>query len=122
VGSHPLNLALRFLLELSGLVAVGMFGWIGLDGAARWGGVIGFPLAFATLWGIFNVPDDPSRSGAAPVRVPGIVRLGLELTLFAAGAAALYLAGYPRVGIGFGTLVLVHYVLSWDRIAWLLKR
>lgn len=122
MGSHPLNLALRFLLELSGLAAVGMFGWIGLEGAVRWGGVIGFPLAFAALWGTFNVPDDPSRSGAAPVPVPGLVRLGLELALFASAAAALYLAGHPRLGLGFGAVVLGHYALSWDRIAWLLER
>ena len=76
----------------------------------------------AALWGVFAVPDDPSRSGAAPVPVPGLVRLALELALFAASGVALHLANHPRLAVALGVAVLAHYAASWDRIQWLLAR
>lgn len=122
MGTHPINLAFRFLLELSALASLGTLGWVRFDGPARWLAMLGLPLLFAALWGTFAVPDDPSRSGSAPVAVPGMVRLGLELALFAAAAAALHVAGFPRLAVGIGMAVAVHYGLSYDRIAWLLAR
>lgn len=122
MGSHPLNLALRFGLELAALTSVGVFGWSRFEGPLRWVAVIGLPLVFATLWGVFAVPDDPSRSGAAPVPVPGAVRLALELALFGGAALALHTAGHARLAVVLGAVVLVHYAVSWDRIGWLLSR
>ena len=37
------------------------------------------PIIIAVVWGTFAVPDDPSRSGAAPIVVAGFVRLAIEL-------------------------------------------
>jgi len=119
MGSHPLNLVFRFVLELCALVAVGMFGWVQFDGALQWGAVVAFPLLFATVWGTFAVPDDPSRKGTAPVAVPGLVRLALELGLFGAATAALHFAEQPPLALGFAAAVILHYGLSYDRIAWL---
>jgi hypothetical protein len=48
------------------------------------------PLLAATAWGVFNVKGDPSRSGKAPVPVPGIVRLLLELAFFGSATLALF--------------------------------
>ncbi len=123
MGNHPLNLALRFLLELCALVAVGAFGWLRYDSALpRWCLTLGLPLLFMVLWGTFAVPEDPSRSGKAPAPVPGGVRLVLELGLFAAAVVALLANGLTRAAAALATVVLLHYAASWDRIRWLLKR
>ena len=118
MGSHPLNLALRFLLELAGLVALGDWGWH----VARYPGAIVLPLCAAAAWGTFNVAGDPSRSGKAPVPVSGVVRLLLEAAFFAGATFALHAAGRPRVALAFAATVVVHYALSYDRVAWLVKR
>ena len=47
----------------------GFAAWAMSSGAIRWVAVIGVPLAAAVAWGVFNVIDDPSRSGAAPSRL-----------------------------------------------------
>jgi hypothetical protein len=80
---------------------------------------IGLPLVAAVLWGTFRVPDDP---GKAPVPVPGLVRLLLEAVFFGAATWALYAAGLGFLSLTFGIIVLLHYVVSYDRIAWLLKQ
>ena len=121
MGAHPINLGLRFVLELCALASVGAFGWLGFQGSLRWVAVIAGPLIFMAAWGVFAVPGDPSRSGSAPVPVPGAVRLALELTLFAAAGAALHQIGQTRWAIALVSVVLAHYAASWDRIMWLLR-
>ncbi len=92
MGSHPLNLGLRFLLELAALGSLSMFAWVRFDGPLKWAAVFGLPLLFMVLWGTFAVPGDPSRSGSAPVSTPGAVRLGLELCLFGAAFVLLWVS------------------------------
>lgn len=82
-----------------------------------WG--LGLPLIAAVLWGTFRVPNDP---GKAPVAVPGILRLFLELAYFGAASWALFASGQPLWGYGFAGLVLFHYLISYDRILWLLRQ
>jgi hypothetical protein len=108
-------------LELIALVAMGYWGWTQHEGPARWPWTIGLPVAAAVLWGTFAVPEDPSRSGQAPVPTPGIIRLLLELAIFAGGVVALYASQRGPVGLAFGIVTLLHYALSYDRILWLLK-
>ena len=122
MGSHPLNLAVRFVLEIAALVAIGYWGWTQHDGFVRYLLAIGGPLLAAVLWATFAVPDAPSRSGKAPVPVPGIIRLALELALFAFAAWALYDAGNSLLALILAAVVVVHYALSYDRIAWLLRQ
>lgn len=122
MGSHPLNLTLRFLLEMTALCGVGAWGWVRFDGVT--GALAAFlaPLAFAVLWGVFAVPDDPSRGGTPVVAVPGWLRLALELALFTAAVVALWDGGWPMASFTLSALVLLHYGTSWDRIFWLLSR
>lgn len=115
------NLALRFVLELAALVGLGAAAWNGASGALRWVAVIGVPVVAATVWGVFNVLDDPSRSGRAPVEVAGFIRLAIELVVLAAGAVALGSAFGRSVGIGFSVVVLAHYLVSWSRVRWLVS-
>jgi hypothetical protein len=119
---HPVNLAVRFLLELSALYALGLWGWRqGWDGW-RIVTALAVPLIAAALWGTFAVPGDPSRSGSAPVPVPGLLRLALELGFFGSATVALYDVGFTRLTAIFGTVIAVHYLLSFDRVLWLLSR
>ncbi|TNE56036.1 MAG: DUF2568 domain-containing protein [Bacteroidetes bacterium] len=122
MGTHPINLAFRFLLELTVLAAAGTWGWRQGEGWSRYLWAIGLPLLLAALWGTFAVPGDPSRSGSAPVPTNGMVRLALELAFFAFAAWVLYDMGYGRWGAAMGVLVVVHYVLSYDRVQWLLEQ
>lgn len=119
MGKNPLNLILRFLLELFGLFALGTWGWTQHAGFLRFVWAGGLPLVAAILWGTFRVPNDP---GKAPVPVPGWVRLGLEAAYFGGAVLALFAADRPTWAWVFGLLVAAHYGLSYDRIAWMLKR
>jgi hypothetical protein len=115
------NLALRFALEMAALIGFGMAAWQSTSGPARWIAAIAVPLAAAALWGTFNVLDDPSRSGEAPVEVAGWLRLVIELTILGGGAVAIGIVAGRIAGIGFAVLILVHYAASWSRIQWLIS-
>ena len=121
MGSHPINLGLRFLLELTALGAIGYWGWTQNAGWWRWVLVIGLPVIAAAIWGTFAVPNDPSRSGQAPIPTPGMIRLILELSIFALGAIALIVSQRATAGWAFVIIVLVHYAISYDRILWLFR-
>ena len=121
-GSHPANLALRFLLELAALFAIGWWGWSLADNWLRFVLAVLFPLVAATIWGTFAVPDDPSRSGEAPVVVRGWIRLGLELGVFGAAVLGLIAVGRGSFAVVFLVVVVAHYLVSIDRINWLLGR
>ena len=121
MGSHPINLFVRFLLEMFALVSLGIWGWEYSDGWLQYILAIGIPIIFAAIWGIFAVPGDPSRSGKAPVATPGLIRLAIELGIFCFAAWSLYDMGLNTICIAFGATVLIHYIISYDRIKWLLS-
>jgi len=122
MGSHPINLAFRFLLELTALAVMGIWGWhFGTDWT-RFVFAFVIPVFTAAIWGIFAVPNDPSRSGAAPVPVPGILRLVTELAIFACAIWMIYDLRYPLFSRLFGAAVVSHYLLSMDRILWLIQK
>lgn len=122
MGSHPVNLMLRFLLELCVLAVAGYWGWTISHASTRYLLVWLVPLLLAIVWGTFAVPDDPSRSGRAPIPVPGVVRLALELANFAFAVWALYALDRPVLGLVLGVLVVAHYILSYDRVTWLMHQ
>jgi hypothetical protein len=119
MSSHPLNLTLRFILEIVALFALAYWGWTQHQGIFRLVLAIGLPSFAAVLWGVFRVPADP---GDAPVAVPGALRLALEITFFTSATLALFLAQQKSWGLAFGIIVLFHYLISYDRILWLLRR
>jgi hypothetical protein len=122
MSQNPFNLGLRFALELALLVALSFWGWDRHSGWLRYVLVIGLPLAAGLLWGVFRVPEDASANGEAPVPVPGWLRLLLELALFGFATWCLFDAGAPLYAALFGGITLLHYLLSYDRLAWLLGR
>ena len=115
------NLALRFLLELAALAGLAAAAWTFGSGLGRWVAVVAVPVAAAAIWGLFNVLDDPSRSGAAPVEVNGPVRLAIEVVILGGGAAALAVAIHPAWGMVVALAILGHYLASVDRVAWLVR-
>ena len=122
MGSNPINLIFRFLLELTAIFIYGYWGWHASTGPLRYLLALGLPLAAAVLWGTFAVAGDPSRSGKAPVPIPGILRLLLELIFFCLAAYLLMIIGREGLGWIFAGAVLVHYLLSYDRVLWMLKQ
>lgn len=119
---HPLNLALRFILELSALGGFGVLVWTSVTGSWRILVLIIVLCLLMALWGTFAVPNDPSRSGNAPVPVSGLIRLTLECAILFGGALSFHWAGFSLAGAGLAALVLLHYVFSRERIGWLLQQ
>jgi hypothetical protein len=120
VSKNPINLAVRFLLEMSALTSLAIWGWGQGEGILRFALAIGAPSVAGALWGVFNVPAD-RPSGTAVVTVPGVVRLLLELAVFGCAVSALYVAGLRSWGRALGVVTLLHYVVSYDRVWWLIR-
>ena len=121
MGSHPVNLAVRFLLEISGLAAIGFWGWKQGEGGLRIILAIGIPVLAASVWGTLAVPEDPSRSGKAPVPVSGVFRLVIEAAFFSFAAWSLYKTAGLLLCCIFSGVTIIHYAISYDRLIWLIK-
>lgn len=118
MANHPLNLVLRFLLELFALYSLGYWGWTQHNGLARVLWTIGLPLAAAILWGTLRAPGHP---GPAPLIVPGVIRLGVEALVFGGGVWALNAAGRQSWALAFLVILMVHYLLSYDYVLRLIR-
>jgi hypothetical protein len=110
MGSNPINLIIRFLLEIIALISVGMWGWKQSDSWLRFVFAIGIPILLAAIWGTFAVPDDPSRSGAAPIVTPGLICLAIELGFIAFATSSLYIIGSVKFGFALGIIVTLQHV------------
>ncbi len=97
-----LNLALRFVLELCLLAAVGYGGW-SVPGPAPLKLVvaIGLMAAVGVAWGLWLSPKRPVELGSA-------ARLSLEVGLFALAAAALAATGH----LGLAAALAVAYAIN----------
>jgi len=116
------NLLLRFLLELAALGGFATLAWSSTEGFWRYLSTFSALVMVMALWGVFAVPDDPSRSGNAPVAVSGQIRLVLELAILFGGALAYHLVGFSLTATVLALLILAHYALSLQRITWLLQQ
>lgn len=97
-------------------------GWHLADGFLALVLAVVLPTVAATVWGVFAVPDDPSRGGKAPVPVPGWLRLVLELLIFGGGVAGFAFFAAPVAGAILAGLVVVHLAFSTGRTRWLLAQ
>lgn len=104
------------------LASFGFLGWSLFESAVRIVPTIAFPVIGAALWGVFAVPDDPSRSGKTVVPVSGKVRLMLEVAIFVAAVAAVLVALNAMFAVVLAAVVIVHYAVSYERVRWLLER
>jgi hypothetical protein len=101
---------------------MGVWGWRQSESWLRFLLALGIPLLAAVVWGVFAIPGDPSRSGSAPVPVPGVLRLALELAFFAFAAWALYDLGSSGLSWALGLTTAAHYLVSYDRVSWLIRQ
>ncbi|NND84628.1 MAG: YrdB family protein [Acidimicrobiia bacterium] len=120
---NPVQASLRLALELIAWAAPAWWAASLFEGTvASWiAGAVGLLVPMA-MWVTFNVPGDPSRSGAAPVPVSGRVRLLVEAIVFAGGAGALVGVGRWGAALVFIALVAFHTASYRERVRWLLAR
>jgi hypothetical protein len=118
MNTNPINLAVRFLLEITMLITFACWGWQSATGWIRYAAAPGIPLLAAILWGVFRIQNDPKP---APVAIPGIARLLLEWTLFGLTVLALFSMGQFLAGIVIAVVVKLHYIFSYDR-TWAMLR
>jgi hypothetical protein len=55
------------------------------------------------------------------IKTKRTIRLLIELIFFGLAAWALYDAGFTSFSLVVGVVVVVHYLVSYDRILWLIK-
>jgi len=118
MNTHPVNLLLRFLLELTMLAAISVWGYHRFPGWQGVAAAITLPVLAATLWGVFRIPNDPRP---APVVIPGPLRLLLEWALFAGAVWALEDLGYDTGAWLLAGILVAHYLISYDRTASMLR-
>ncbi|MGC5326004.1 YrdB family protein [Brevibacillus sp. SYSU BS000544] len=100
-----LNLALRFLLELCALAAVGYWGFkTGSNVFLRYCLGIGAPLLIAVVWGALGSPN-------APISLPPLPHLLLEIVIFGLPALALYAVGKPFWALVYGFVAIINRIL-----------
>jgi hypothetical protein len=103
------NLALRFILELLAVVALGFWGFTsGLGTAMRWVLGLGIPIAAIVLWALFVAPQ-------ATVQAPPGVRVAIEVVILAGAALALVATGHPALGLTYVVVVVANRILM---VAW----
>ena len=113
------NEVLRFLLEMAALFALGYAGWNLVDDALV--SVVlatALPLLGATVWGVFRVDGDPK---VAPIPVPGVVRLCIEVDVFTSAVVLLAVVGQAVTAGILAALVVGHYVWGHQRVRWLVR-
>jgi len=118
MNTNPINLAVRFALEIAMLIVLGYWGWHLSETWLRYVAAAGFPAIAAVLWGVFRIQNDPKP---APVETPGPIRLFLELALFGWAVWALYQLGKPELSELMALIVMAHYLVSYDR-TWVMLR
>ena len=99
------NLALRFLLELGILGALGYWGFTsGSSTWMKWALGLGAPLLAAVVWGTFVAPK-------AAVELSTPLHLLVELAVFGLAILALFRAGQTNLAAAFGVIYLINKVL-----------
>ena len=101
------NLALRFLLELCALGTLGYWGFkTGNATTAKIALGVGTPLVAAVVWGAFVSPQ-------APVQLPRLVVLVLQVSVFGSAAAALVGTGHRTLALVFVVIVVINAILMY---------
>ncbi len=99
------NLALRFLLELCALVALGYWGFqTGQGLLSKIGLGIGVPLLTVVIWVMFIAPN-------AVVHLPEPIPFVLGLIILGLAAAALAAAGHSTLALVFGVIIVINAIL-----------
>jgi hypothetical protein len=104
---QSINLALRFILELCALLAVGYWGFkTGSGFVMKMGLGIGVPLFMAVIWGTFGAPK-------AAVQLSAGLHLFLELIIFGLPVVAMLAAENPRLAWAYAVIAVINRVLMY---------
>jgi hypothetical protein len=96
----------RFLLELSALAALAVWGFNTANGIAlQLVLAIAAPIAAATVWGLFVAPR-------ARFPLPTLVRSGVELLVFGSATLAIWAVGAPALAAIFAGLAVLNVALT----------
>ena len=94
-------------MELCALVALGYWGIKTGNGAiAEVALGIGAPLVAAVVWGVFVAPR-------APVALPGVVVLLLQVLVFGSAAAGLAATGHRTLALVFAVVVVINAIVMY---------
>ncbi len=112
---------IRFALELAMLAGFAYWGYnLSETTLIRLFLAILLPAAAAIAWGVFRAPEDTSAGKPGIVPVPGWVRLLLELGLFGLSIFGIWWAGSRIAAETLLTFTVLHYLLTWQRVKWLI--
>ena len=102
---RSIALALRFILELCALAALGYWGWKTGHGAlTKLVLGIGAPLGAAVVWGMVVSPK-------ATVDASPAVRFAVEIAVFGSAILGLWVSGQPDLAVALVFVYVVHRVL-----------
>jgi len=99
-----LNLAVRFLLELSALAALAYWGFHATAGPWRYVVAVVAPLTFAAAWGLFASPKARFKR-----KLGG--QLAIEAVLFGIVTVALVAAGRAGLAVAFAAAAFVNRIV-----------
>src|SRR5690606_41487203 len=103
----------RVALEVAARFAMGYAGWHLVDDAlVSVVLAVVLPLGAAVVWGVFRVDGDPK---VAPVPVPGVVRLCIEVDFFGAAVVLPAVVGQVGAAVILGAVVVGHYAWGYRR-------
>jgi hypothetical protein len=100
-----LNVAIRFLLELCVLAAVGYWGF--KTGSGWFLKIllgIGVPLLIAVIWGTFGAPK-------ANMQLHGWMLVALEIIVFSSGVMALFATKNYSLAWTFAVIIVINRIL-----------
>ena len=111
---------LRLTIEVAALAGIGYCGfqWMPSHPVV---GILTRQVIAGGMWGVFNVPNDPSRGGGAPVPVSGRTRLAVEGCILAWGGYGWALWNPVVCGM-YVVAIVTHYGNYHKRIRWLLQQ
>jgi hypothetical protein len=100
-----LNDLLRLALELAGVAALAVWGWVaGGSGLLRYILAVGAPLILIVLWAVFIAPN--ADSPLAPT-----LRELVGSALLLAAALLLWLVGFRIAAVVFAVLIVINTIL-----------
>lgn len=112
----------RAVLVLAILGGVGLGGWSLAGGGVAGGALAALcVLAAAIVWLGLATPGDPGGWGHGWIAVSGPIRLLIEAIVIGIAATAIWLVISRAASETLLTAVGVVYLITWDRIAWLLR-
>ena len=100
------NLALRFLLELAALTAVGYWGWKTGDGALGWVLAVAAVAAVIAVWALFVSPKHTIETSKP-------VAFAIELGVWMLAGAALYATDHAALGLAFVAVSVISGLLNY---------